>query len=172
MRRIAVVGSGGAGKSTFARQLGRLTGIRVIHLDSYFWKPGWVESQPEEWRTVQAELASGDSWIIDGNYGGTFDLRFGRADTIIVLALSRWRCTSRVLVRALRDRGRDFQADGCPEHFDLAFFRWVWRYPADSRPRLDAAIDRHRGTARLIELTSPGQVKAFLRAAASKGMDI
>lgn len=81
----------------------------------------------------------------DGSYGGTFDLRFDRAGTIIVLALSRWHRTSRVLKRALRDRGRDFQADGCPERFDLAFFWWVWRHPADSRPRLDAAIDRHRG---------------------------
>lgn len=30
-------------------------------------------------------LTAGESWIIDGNYGGTFDLRFSRADTVIVL---------------------------------------------------------------------------------------
>jgi adenylate kinase family enzyme len=30
----------GAGKSTFARQLSAKTGLPVIHLDVYFWKPG------------------------------------------------------------------------------------------------------------------------------------
>ena len=37
-RRILVVGSGGAGKSTFARQLGELTGLPVVHLDRHFWR--------------------------------------------------------------------------------------------------------------------------------------
>jgi len=155
---------GWAGKSTFARDLGRRTGIRVIHLDCYYWKPGWVETPADEWCAVQAELTAAESWIIDGNYGGTFDVRFSRADTVIVLALSRQHCLSRVLWRALRYRGRAVQADACPERFDLTFFRWVWRYPVDSRPRLDAALERHTDTVRLIELTSPKQVRAFLRA--------
>jgi adenylate kinase family enzyme len=136
----------------------------VIHLDCYYWKPGWVETPADEWCAVQAELTAAESWIIDGNYGGTFDVRFSRADTVIVLALSRQHCLSRVLWRALRYRGRAVQADACPERFDLTFFRWVWRYPVDSRPRLDAALERHTDTVRLIELTSPKQVRAFLRA--------
>jgi hypothetical protein len=38
----------------------------------------------------------------------------------------------------------------------------IWRYPLDSRPRLDAAIERHRGHLRVVELTSPRKVKEFL----------
>ncbi len=53
VERVAVVGSGGAGKSTFARDLGRRTGIPVIHLDQHHWKPGWVETPPEDWRRLQ-----------------------------------------------------------------------------------------------------------------------
>ncbi|WP_139235278.1 P-loop NTPase family protein [Actinopolyspora lacussalsi] len=41
MRRIAVVGSGGARKTTFARELGRRTGIAVVNLDEFYWRPGW-----------------------------------------------------------------------------------------------------------------------------------
>ncbi len=163
VQRVAVVGSGGAGKSTFARELGRRTGIPVIHLDHHHWKPGWIETPPEKWRVLQDDLLAGDAWIVDGNYGGTFDVRFARADTVIVLALPRLRCLTRVLRRTLRHHGRDVQAAGCPERLDLKFLRWVWRYPTDSRPRLDAALGQYSASLRVIELVSPNQVEEFLR---------
>lgn len=162
--RVAVVGSGGAGKSTFAAALGSRTGIPVHHLDRSFWHPGWVETPRDEWRALQEELLAGDRWIADGNYGGTFDVRFARADTVIVLALSRWRCVPRVLRRSIRNRGRSIQAEGCPERVDLAFVRWVWRYGTDSRPRLDAALARHPHLA-VVELRTPREVADFLERA-------
>ncbi len=163
MERVAVVGPGGAGKSTFARELGQRTGIAVIHLDQHYWKPGRVETPREEWRGVQNSLLAGDSWIVDGNYGGTFDVRFARADTVIVLAPSRLRCLIGALRRTFRYYGRDVQAAGCPERVDVSFLRWIWRYPRDSRPRLDAALARQRVGLRVIELNSPGQVEGFLQ---------
>jgi len=36
MDRILVLGSGGAGKSTLAKQLGKLLNIRVDHLDRHY----------------------------------------------------------------------------------------------------------------------------------------
>lgn len=162
MQRIAVVGSGGAGKSTFAKQLGERTGIPVVHLDRHYWKPGWVETPRDEWREVQRGLLAGQTWIADGNYGGTFDVRFSGADTVIVLALPRWLCASRALRRSLQHRGRDVQADGCPERVDLRFLHWIWRYPIDSRPRLDLALEAHRDRLHIIELTSSRDIQAFL----------
>jgi adenylate kinase family enzyme len=111
---------------------------------------------------LQANLVAGERWVIDDNYGGTFDIRFERADTVVVLALSRSRCLARALRRTIRNWGRTVQADDCPERVDLAFLRWIWRYPLDSRPRLDAALERHRGHLRVVELTSPRKVKEFL----------
>jgi len=159
--RVAVVGSGGAGKSTFARDLGARTAIPVVHLDRSFWHPGWVETPRNEWREVQAGLVAADRWILDGNYGGTLDVRFERADTVIVLGLARWRCVARVLRRSVANLGRSVQAEACPERIDPAFARWVWRYPVDSRPRLDAAIARHPHLD-VVELTSPAEVRRFL----------
>jgi adenylate kinase family enzyme len=48
MKRILIIGCGGAGKSTLARQLGDKLGLPVVHLDKLFWHPGWVESSKEE----------------------------------------------------------------------------------------------------------------------------
>lgn len=143
VERVAIVGPGGAGKSTFARTLGELTGLPVIHLDHHFWKPGWVESPQDEWRQKQSELFAGDRWIADGNYGGTFDDRFALADTVIVIARPALLCVMSAMRRSVRDHGKAIQADGCHERFQLVFYRWIWDYPRDSRPRLDAALRRH-----------------------------
>jgi adenylate kinase family enzyme len=162
MRRIAVVGPGGAGKSTFAHELGRRTGLPVVHLDRHYWNRGWVPTPPAAWAALQADLLAGERWIADGNYGATFDLRFARADTVIVLAPPRVRCVAGVLRRWARHHGRDLQAAGCPERFSLRFLRWIWRYRVDSRPRLDAALERHRGHLQIVELRSRQAAAAFL----------
>ena len=162
MRRVAVVGPGGAGKSTFARELGRRLDLPVVHLDEHFWKPGWTPTPRAQWRALQAELLAGDRWVADGNYGATFDVRFERADTVIVLAPPRLVCVAGALRRSVGSRGRAIQAPGCRERIDLGFLRWIWRYRADSRPRLDAALDRHRERLRVVELRSRRQAAAFL----------
>lgn len=165
VERVAVVGPGGAGKSTFASALGARTGLPVVHLDRHFWKPGWVETDRDEWRQIQSELFAGDRWIADGNYGGSFDVRFARADTVILLARPRLACLAGALRRSVRNRGRAVQADGCPERFQLDFYRWIWNYERDSRPRLDAALERHPHLD-VIELSSRDAVRQFLDQAA------
>ena len=166
MERVAIVGPGGAGKSTFARELGARTGAPVIHLDRHFWKPGWVETEPDVWRQVQSEILVGDRWIVDGNYGGTFDERFARTDTVIVVARHRIACVMSAIWRSAKNHGQEIQADGCPERFKLSFYRWVWNYPRDSRPRLDAAIERHPHLA-VVELRTRDEMGQFLGAIAA-----
>ncbi len=84
MRRILVLGSGGAGKSTFTRQLSEKIGLPVIHLDSYFWNSGWVETPKDEWIPLVCELSRRSEWIMDGNYSGTIHVRLKHADTVIL----------------------------------------------------------------------------------------
>lgn len=162
VHRVAVVGSGGAGKTIFSRELARRTGLPIVHLDHLYWSPGWIETPSDEWRIVQRERLASDEWIADGNYAGTYDVRFSRSDTIIVLALSRWICVSRVLWRSLSNHGRSVQAQGCPEHIDVKFLKWVWRYQSNSRPILNEAIREFAGSSKVIELATKREVKRFL----------
>jgi adenylate kinase family enzyme len=161
VQRVAIVGSGGAGKSTFAAALGEATGLPVVHLDRHFWRPGWAETPRDEWRQRQRELFAGERWIADGNYGGTFDERFARADTVIVVARNRLACLTSALWRTTRNHGKAVQAEGCPERFQLAFYRWIWNYRRDARPRLDAALAQHPHL-KIIELTNRRSLRQFL----------
>ncbi|HEY1762362.1 MAG TPA: hypothetical protein VGG17_07205 [Acidimicrobiales bacterium] len=164
MNRVAVVGSGGSGKSTFASELSHITGLPLFHLDEYYWRPGWVETPPDEWRAIQSELVVHERWIIEGNYSGTYDLRLDRVDTVIVLSPSRRVCVYRVLKRVALNWHRDAQAAGCPERLDISFLHWVWRFPYDARPLLDHALVRYAGRFSVVELTSTGRAKRYLEA--------
>lgn len=55
MKHIAIIVCSGAGKSTFARELGAITGLEVIHLDRLYWKPGWVETPKDEWPPMNVD---------------------------------------------------------------------------------------------------------------------
>jgi len=162
MQRVVVVGSGGAGKSTFSRRLGALTGLPVVHLDDLYWRPGWEPTPVDEWRAVQARVVTEPRWIVDGNYSATLDVRLERADTVVFLDFPRALCLSRALWRVARNHGRAVQAAGCPERFDGEFIRWIWSYRTRSRPRVLDAIARHRSHLDLVCLTRPRDARRWL----------
>ena len=165
MRRVSIIGSGGAGKSTLARQLGEISGLPVIPLDSLFWKPGWTETPKEEWRRTVEGLVKGDEWIIDGNFGGTMEIRLVAADTIIFLDYPRLLCTYRAVKRAVtfRNTTRPDMGPGCNEKLDVEFLRWVWQFPGKTVPAIEERLSRLKSGVKLIRLRSPKQAEAFLR---------
>ena len=132
-----VIGSPGSGKSTFSRQLAEITGIPLIHLDKEFWKSGWIETSREEWIVKQESLILGDKWIIDGNYGGTMEIRIEKADTIICFKLSRVLCILSYFKRVLNNinKIRPDMPEGCPEKFDFEFMKYIWNFPKISGQR-------------------------------------
>ena len=175
MTRVAVIGSGGAGKSTFAKELGARLDLPVVHLDHLYWRPGWVPTPPQEWRALQARVVSEPRWIIDGNYGGTFDLRLPAADVVVFFDMPRRVALLGALRRSLRGRGREVQAPGCPERLDLEFLRWIWRFPHDTRPRVMAALREHASSAEVLVVRSRREGRralerlAAMRASGSSG---
>jgi adenylate kinase family enzyme len=136
-KRIIVIGSPGSGKSTFSRKLSEVTGIPLIHLDKEFWNYGWVETPREEWVKKQGAFICEDEWIIDGNYGGTLDIRVERADTIISFQLSRVVCLIRYFKRVIKNinKLRPDMPEGCPEQFDFEFMKYIWNFPKESGKR-------------------------------------
>lgn len=139
MRRVLVIGPGGSGKSTVSVQIGELTGLPVVHLDALYWQPGWVPMPQPEWRQTVAALAAGDRWVLDGNYGGSLDIRLpscDSVDSVVFMDVPRYICIIRIVWRWLRyvARSRPEMGPGCPERLTWDFLLWIWNYPRRRRP--------------------------------------
>ena len=166
MQRVAVIGSGGAGKSTLAVELGARTGLPVIHLDREFWRPGWQPTPDDVWEARVGELVQGDRWIIDGNYGGTMPIRFERADTVVFLDLPRALCLLSVIWRSIRHRRtpRPDMSEGNPEKLDPAFLQWIWNYPRKNRPGVLRQLELLPPSTRVVRLASRRAMRAWVDA--------
>ena len=149
MRRVVVLGRGGAGKSVFARRLGARTGLPVVELDREFWQEGLRPLSRTGWSAVQARLAAGEEWILDGDLGpyDVLDVRLRRADTVVLLDYPLVRCAWRTV-----RRGRE-RAD---------FWRWVWSYRRRYRPAILSAVARVAPHATLHVLRGPRAAERFL----------
>lgn len=161
MKRIAIIGSPGSGKSVFAKKLGDILNIPVIHLDSYYWQPNWKKLDSQKWSEIHSELIIGDEWIIDGNYKSTMDVRLGAADTIIFLNFSRWLCFWRIVKRRLMYHGKtrgDLGGNNY-ERTSWQLISFVMRYQQAQVVEKLAAL---KNTKEVITLMSPKDAELYL----------
>ena len=103
-RRISVIGSGGAGKTTLARRISERLGIPHVELDALHHLENWTPNP--NFREAVDEATSGEAWVACGGYRlQAMDLTLGRADTVVWLdyRLHRvlWRLNRRIWVRGL-----------------------------------------------------------------------
>ncbi|MFN2567166.1 MAG: DNA topology modulation protein [Gemmatimonadaceae bacterium] len=163
MERVLVIGAGGSGKTTVARTLAERLGLPLIHLDAHYWRPGWTPTPPDEWQSVVEALVAQPRWVMDGNYGGTLDMRLAACDSVVFLDLPRRVCLWRILKRRTRYRGhtRPDVAPGCPERLTWEFLRWVWTYPKRRRGRILERLRTLTGR-RVVILSSQREVERFL----------
>lgn len=164
MERILIIGCGGAGKSTLARQMGEILNLPVVHLDKLFWHPGWVESTKEEIdEKIMAEMAK-PQWIMDGNYNRTLPQRVKYCDTIIYLDFSRMACLLGVFKRVITTYGtvRPDMGEVCPERFDWDFLKWVWNFNKEKRESYYRLLNETEGVETIV-LKNRRMVKRFLR---------
>ncbi len=162
MKRIIIIGCGGAGKSTLSRQLAEELELPLYHLDVMFWKPGWVESDRAEFFEKQKTLVAKDEWVIEGNYNNSIPIRAERADTIIYLDMPVPVCFVGALKRSFSKKARPDRADGCEEKLDLKFFWWIMTFRKHTAPRIEKYLEEYKDK-NIIVLKSRKAVKDFLK---------
>jgi adenylate kinase family enzyme len=164
MKRIIIIGSGGAGKSTLAKRLGEISNLPVLHLDKLYWQPNWQEPNKTDWENKVSELLKNDTWIMDGNFGGTLEMRLNACDTVIYLDFSPFVCLYRVLKRNLkyRNTNRPDMTIGCNEKMDFEFLDWILSYRKRKKPKVLELLAKFQNEKNIIILKTAKDVETFL----------
>ncbi len=159
MQRIIILGCAGSGKTTFARQLGEITGAPVISLDA-IWQPQWTNDDVPNFRTLIEQAHAGDTWISDGNFAtATFDLRLPRATLIVWLDRPKLFCARRAITRVFQS-GQDHQIADLPK-----VLRFLWNFDRINRPLIETQRIAHGPNVPVRRLNNNREIAAFLASA-------
>jgi len=166
MKRVAVFGNAGSGKSTLSRRLSEITGLPLYPLDLIQFRPGGEPVPHEEYLRQHAELLRQDTWIIDG-FGDAKSAweRFAAADTLIhvdpPLPVCAWRVTKRFV------KGMFVLPEGWPEgspmwSSTLQSYRVLRLCDTHLTPKYRQLVAEEAGRKRTYGLRSRADVRAFL----------
>ena len=168
MRRVAVFGNAGGGKSTLARQLASITHLPLHSLDTIKYKPDGGEVPHNEYLQIHSELIRGDEWIIDG-FGCVPSAweRFSAADTLIYVDLPLF--THYVWVTKRLVKGLVVTPEGWPENSA------IWRGALNSyrvlrlcheklTPKYRRLVAEQATHKRVHHLRSARAIKSFIEA--------
>ncbi|MDE6764471.1 MAG: adenylate kinase [Oscillospiraceae bacterium] len=139
-KKIIVIGSPGAGKSTFSRRLRDITGLPLYHLDMINHKPDRTTVTREEFDSRLDEILRTDKWIIDGNYQRTIETRMEKCDTVFLLDFPLDVCLAGAASRVGKKRE---DMPWVENELDEEFRQWIVDFPKEKLPEIYRMLDNY-----------------------------
>lgn len=158
MKKIIVIGCPGSGKSTFSRELHKVTGIDLFHLDMMYWNSDKTTVEKEVFLKRLNRVLEKDEWIIEGNYASTMELRLQSCDTIFFLDYPLELC-----LEGIRQRQGKVRSDmpWVETEEDSEFIEFVKRFNAESRPQITDLLRKYSDK-NIFVFTDRAQASDFL----------
>lgn len=141
MKKIIVIGSPGAGKSTFARKVRDVTGIQLYYLDILWHKPDQTNISKEEFDLRLKEIMKKESWILDGNYQRTLELRLRECDTVFLMDFPLDVCLLGAMSRIGKKRE---DLPWVESEFDEEFQQWIIDFSKSQLPEIYKLLEKYR----------------------------
>src|SRR5258708_36802019 len=168
MKRVAVFGNTGGGKSTLAKRLADLTRLPLYPLDMLQFRAGGGRVPPEQYSKAHADLLRQDEWIIDG-FGCVASAweRFSEADTLVYVDLPLtthyWWVTKRLI------KGLFATPEGWPENSPMwrstmDSYKVVWLCHRRLTPRFRQLVADVAASKQVHHVKSPAEMTALLNA--------
>jgi nicotinamide riboside kinase len=168
MKRVAVFGNAGGGKSTLARRLAELTQLPLYPLDAIQYRAGGGKVPHDEYLQTHADLIRREEWIIDG-FGCVASAweRFAAADTLIYIDLAL--VTHYMWVTKRLITGLFMNPEGWPQNSPMwastiSGYRVIPLCHRHLTPRYRQLVVDAAASKRVHHLRSPVQIRSFLEA--------
>ena len=160
MKKVAVFGNAGGGKSTLSKRLSEMTGLPLYVLDKMKY-----EVPQEEYQHIHAKILAADQWIIDG-FGcmETLWLRLNEADSLVFVDLPLyvhfWWVTKRMLL------GHFKPPEGWPQNSpilksSLSSYRVLWLCHKYLTPKYREYIQQAQSIKSVYHIRSTAQISQF-----------
>lgn len=159
MQKVIIIGSSGAGKSTFARRLRDKTGLPLYYLDMLWHRPDRTTVSREEFDARLGEILKRDRWILDGNFQRTLEVRLRACDTVFLLDYPLEVCLSGVENRVGQVRE---DMPWVETEFDPEFKRWIMDFPEQRLPQIYELLDKYRDGRKIIVFQSRQEADGYL----------
>ena len=159
MLKIIIIGSPGAGKSTFARKLRDTTGIPLYYLDMLWHKPDQTTISREEFDAKLNKILKQNSWIIDGNYQRTLEARIKECDTVFLMDFPLDVCISGAESRIGKKRE---DLPWIESEFDKEFKQWIIDFSKKQLPQIYKTIEKYRNNKDIIIFKSRKEADNYL----------
>lgn len=140
-KKIIVIGSPGAGKSTFARKLRDATGLPLYYLDMIWHKPDQTNISREEFDRQLSGILKKEEWIIDGNYQRTLETRLKECDTVFLLDFPLETCLAGAKSRVGEKRE---DLPWTEQELDEEFRQWIMDFPRTQLPQIYELLEKYR----------------------------
>ena len=147
MLKVIVIGSPGAGKSVFSQKLKNITDLPLYHLDMLYHKKDGTHISKEELEEKLKKIFKEDSWIIDGNYQRTLELRLKECDTAFLLDFSLEDCLSGAKSRIGVKRE---DLPWIEENFNAEFRQLIIDFPKKKLPQIYELIEKYKKNKNII----------------------
>ena len=160
-KKIAIIGISASGKSTFSRELHKVTDLPLFHMDKLFWRGKWEEVPEVEYLIEEQKLLQKDKWIIEGYVDQKHTDRLKQADLIIYLDYSGLRCALYYIKRIIKHsrRARPEMSEEALDAFEANYF---WRiFMRRERPGIETAL-RDVDKSKVVRLSSPRELRKFM----------
>lgn len=158
MQKVIIIGSPGAGKSTFARCLQDATGLPLYYLDMIWHNPDRTTVSRDEFDRKLEKIMERDRWMLDGNYLRTLEMRFRECDTVFFLDYPLEVCIAGARARIGKKRE---DLPWIETEFDEEFRQWILDFSKDQRPEIQALIQKYKGQKNIITFHSRAEAEEF-----------
>ena len=137
-KKIIVIGCPGAGKSEFSRKLHDKTKIDLFHLDAIYWNKDCSHITREELIKKQKEIFKKNSFIIDGNFKSTLELRIKEADVVFLFDLP-----TEICIQGARNRKGNRPEMPCQLPDDDELIDFIKNFNYDVMPKIKELLEKY-----------------------------